>query len=180
MAYGKAVPLTASTTPARYRKRTDGARATGGRLSGSLLPNQFIRLCLALLASVTLVLAQAQGSSTQEPSSAPETVDESLLTRGFEVYKGSYCGICHTLPAAQTAGVFGPPHAGIGVIATARIQDANYTGSATTAEAYLRESISDPEAYTVPGYAGSVHRMPAYTTLSDEDLTALVYMLLQQ
>lgn len=180
MVYRKVVPLTTRTTPARHLKCPNDPRASARWLStSSRLKKRFLRLIL-LLGSVTLIWAQAQDTPTQDSNPKSQYVEESLLAHGFEVYKSSYCGICHTLPAAQTAGIFGPPHAGMGVIAAARVQDPNYTGSATTAEAYLRESILDPEAYAVPGYAASIHPMPAYTTLSDEDLTALVYMLLRQ
>lgn len=103
-----------------------------------------------------------------------------LIEAGYAIYLKQYCGICHRLDAAATAGTFGPPHNGVGRIAAERIQDAAYTGQATTAAEYLLESILQPEAYTVPDYTLTAHRMPAYTHLSAAELNALVAMLLAQ
>lgn len=66
------------------------------------------------------------------------------------------------------------------VVALQRLQDPNYTGTANTASEYVRESLVDPEIYVVEDYLLSPHRMPAYTYLSEEDIAALVEMLLQQ
>ena len=106
--------------------------------------------------------------------------EAAVIARGLDVYHAQYCGICHSLTAAGTTGTFGPPHDAVGVIAQARIQDLHYHGKATTAAAYIRESILNPQAYLVPGYALTYHHMPAYTSLSENDLDALVTMLLGQ
>lgn len=103
-----------------------------------------------------------------------------MVARGIEVYGAQYCSACHQLSVADAHGIFGPPQDAMGVIAGARIQDPGYRGSATTAEAYIRESIVAPEAYRVPGYEVTHHRMPAYTSLSEEDLDALVQLLLSR
>ena len=107
-------------------------------------------------------------------------VDEVLLARGIEVYRAQYCGSCHALDAANTRGIFGPPHNAVALDAEERINAENYVGDAQTAEAYLRESILEPKAYFTPGYAASNHQMPAYGHLPEEDIDAMVYMLLQQ
>lgn len=111
---------------------------------------------------------------------AAETVTAEVVARGLEVYASQYCGVCHSLRAAGAKGAFGPPHDAMGVIAGARFQDPNYRGEATSAEVYLRESIVSPKAYLVPGYGLTHHHMPAYTSLSEADLDALVKMLLAQ
>jgi mono/diheme cytochrome c family protein len=98
----------------------------------------------------------------------------------MDVYKEQYCGICHQLSSAGTGGLFGPTHDGMGLIAEQRVHDATYSGSATTAEEYIRESIVSPQVYVVPGYEGTSHRMPAYRYLSDREIMAMVQMLLQQ
>jgi hypothetical protein len=84
------------------------------------------------------------------------------------------------LDAAGAGGIFAPPHNGMGSLAEQRIRDAGYTGTATTAEAYIRESILDPTIYLVPGYEHTRYHMPAYTTLPQADLDALVQMLLHE
>ncbi|GAB4409278.1 MAG: hypothetical protein Fur0044_02830 [Anaerolineae bacterium] len=98
----------------------------------------------------------------------------------MEVYKQQYCGLCHQLDAAATAGQFGPSHNGLGLTAEQRIHDAHYTGTATTAAEYIHESIITPKAYLAPGYEHTAHHMPAYGHLSESDVDALVQLLLQQ
>jgi hypothetical protein len=68
----------------------------------------------------------------------------------------------------------------MGSTAVQRIQHPDYDGGATSAEDYLRESILQPKAFVVPGYENSNHSMPAYTALSEEQVMALVQMLLEE
>jgi nitric oxide reductase subunit C len=122
-------------------------------------------------------LAPAVGSGA-DPSTA--VVPPEQLALGIEVYLQSYCGACHALAAAGTAGAFGPSHDDARASAEERLRDPNYRGAATTPEAYIRESIVDPGAYIVPGYAATPHRMPAYGNLDDEALDALVALLMHR
>jgi hypothetical protein len=112
--------------------------------------------------------------------SAASANNEEQVKRGLEVYKQLYCGLCHKLDVAGTAGTFGPPHNGMGTIAAQRIQDPQYIGQATTAADYLLESIVDPKVFVVPGYEQTQHHMPVYNYLTEADVAALVQMLLQQ
>jgi mono/diheme cytochrome c family protein len=113
-------------------------------------------------------------------SPGTEGVSPALIERGLQVYQQSYCGLCHQLDAAHTAGKFGPTHNHMGATAASRIQDASYTGAARTAAEYIRESIVSPQVYIVAGYENSQYHMPAFANLSEADLNALVQMLLQQ
>lgn len=120
---------------------------------------------------------------TPQPSPTPEpmsTVDAELSAAGKAIYLANYCGVCHTLPAAQTSGMFGPDHDHIGLTAAQRVADPSYKGAATTAAEYLHESIVNPSAYFAPGAANGRHPMPPYAHLPESDLKALVYFLLQQ
>lgn len=98
---------------------------------------------------------------------------------GRALYLDYHCGSCHALRAAGSAGFFGPGQDALGIVAQARIADPGYTGSATTAAEYIRESIVDPGAYIVPGYAFTRHHMPTYD-MSAEELDALVFFLVEQ
>jgi cytochrome c551/c552 len=117
----------------------------------------------------------ASGEGTTTQVSAPVDIEP-----GIAIYRKSYCGHCHSLAVAGTRGIFAPNHDQMGTIAEERIAAANYRGSATTAAAYIRESIVEPRAYIVDGYQATPHHMPAYTNLSDDELDAMVNMLLQQ
>jgi mono/diheme cytochrome c family protein len=127
-----------------------------------------------------------EATTAAVPTSPPPTTPEDsvgqaeLVGRGLEVYKEQYCGICHQFSVADTGGLFGPTHDGIGTIADQRVQAPDYTGSATTGAEYIRESLLDPKAYLVPGFETTSHHMPAYTHLDESDINALVQMLLQQ
>jgi len=106
--------------------------------------------------------------------------DAALVAAGLTVYREQYCGYCHVLDTARSAGTFGPTHNGMCTIAAQRIRDASFSGSASTAEDYILESIVDPLAYVVPGYERTRYRMPAYTNISEEELNALVMLLMQE
>jgi nitric oxide reductase subunit C len=89
------------------------------------------------------------------------------------------CNACHSLqPGVQLAG---PSMAGMASRAAQTIQDPGYTGSATDAEGYIRESIVNPSAHVVPGAmfsAGGVSFMPDYAgILSEEQVEDLVAYL---
>ncbi len=147
----------------------------------------FLYTLLALLVTACGTVAeplyrQAQTAVAEAEQAPAQQVafDEELYQRGIAVYLEAYCGSCHALTAAETWGNFGPAHDGVATIAEERLADPNYDGSATTPEEYLRESILQPQQYFVPTYASSPHRMPAYTHLPEEEIEAMVYMLLQQ
>lgn len=118
--------------------------------------------------------------STARPAAEIIADSVALVEQGIKVYQEQYCGICHQLDAAGTAGMFGPTHNGFAQTAEQRLRDPLYAGTARTAREYVRESILNPESYLVGGYELSSHHMPAYVNLSDTDLEALVQLLLQQ
>jgi nitric oxide reductase subunit C len=126
---------------------------------------------------LTLATLTAFGGC-QEAGADADTL--ALVTRGQEVYRAQFCGTCHALASVGTGGRFGPTHDGVGAAAEERIQDPAYGGSAQTAEQYLLESILDPGAYRVPGFGGTRFVMPSYGHLPEEDIEALVQMLLRE
>jgi nitric oxide reductase subunit C len=122
----------------------------------------------------------APTAAPEPPTPDPALAERAVVERGLKLYRELYCGTCHQLGAAGTAGLFGPSHDGLGATAAQRIGDPGYTGAATSAAGYIRESILNPAAYLVPDYASSNHPMPAFSSLSDADLDALVQMLVRQ
>lgn len=112
--------------------------------------------------------------STAEATPIPEDAD--LTAIGLELYAAQGCAGCHALDAAGAAGAVGPTHNGMGATAAERVEDPSYTGEATDAAGYIRESLLNPGAHVVEGYSNI---MPAYP-LPDDQINALVQMLLQQ
>lgn len=143
-----------------------------------------LRPALLLILGIAAGCAHTGGSSgwtaTEEERLEEATTADAnkLVMRGLEVYRQQYCGTCHRFDRAETSGIFGPPHDNFAVIAEQRIREDVYTGNATTAAEYVRESIADPDVYIVPGYAAGWHRMPPDIDLAPEDLEALVQLLL--
>ena len=120
-------------------------------------------------------------TATAEPASPTDNaISEEVTAYGLQIYQQNYCGLCHQLDAAGTAGAFGPTHNHMAATAEQRIHETGYTGAAKTAAEYIRESILQPEVYLAKGYESSPYHMPALTNLTEADLNALVSLLLQQ
>ena len=62
--------------------------------------------------------------------------------------------------------------------AAARIAAQDYTGAATTAEQYLRESIVRPDDYVVDGYPPSTMVMTYGDQLTSQDVADLIAYLM--
>lgn len=128
---------------------------------------------LVWFAAWVLLLAGSLGTAQDTAAT------EELVERGRALYVEHRCGACHALQATGSQGFFAPAHDAMAIIAGARIADPNYSGEADTAAEYVRESIVDPRAYVVPGFAFTRHPMPAYD-LPEEDLDELVAFLMDQ
>lgn len=125
-------------------------------------------------------------------SQALETV-RPTQTALAELYSGSgprppaipaICTSCHTIAGKGTQVC--PSLNEIGRMAAQRIADPAYTGSATTAADYIRESILEPGKYCVPNDPGKVYCnngvsvMPAGLAAQVTDMDALVAWLATQ
>jgi len=115
-------------------------------------------LCLCSLLVVVVSLA-----------CAPEPVATDPIARGRQVYRASGCASCHEASLFNLFRPVGPPLNEIGLVGRKRI-------AGMSAEDYIRQSITDPGAYVVPGYPDSMPRGLA-RDLSAEDLAALVAYL---
>lgn len=124
----------------------------------------------------------ADETATDQPAAdAAEnrSVDTALLELGKDVYRRQSCGVCHRLAAVESLGTFGPPHDNLAEIAGERIHEDRYKGPASTPQEYIRESIVDPLAFLVSGYQITRFPMPIFTNLSEQEVDALVYLLMQ-
>lgn len=102
--------------------------------------------------------------------------------RGFEIFQSTAaCASCHSLEAGVV--LVGPSLARIGELAGERVRDPGYTGKASDAAGYLRESIIEPDAFIVSGGNFTLEEgrslMPAIVgrQLTDAQLEDLVTFL---
>lgn len=115
------------------------------------------RLLGSIAATATLVAACSGGTGGDGPDLDP------LAAKGRDIVNRSGCTGCH---GAAGQGGLGPAWVGL-YGSTVRLDD----GSTVTADdAYLHESILNPSAKTVDGYAAA---MPT-PSLTDDEVDAIV------
>ncbi len=83
------------------------------------------------------------------------------------------CYGCHTLADAQASGSVGPVLDGIGQTAATRVEGLQ-------AQEYLRQSILEPGAFVVPGYADGLMPSNLGERMTPEEIDTLVAYLLSQ
>jgi len=96
------------------------------------------------------------------------TTSPNAAVSGAAVFKNQPCGSCHTLAAAGATGKVGPDLDKLPQWATQAHQPL---------EQFIRTSITDPNAYTQPGFPKNV--MPPFASLPKAQLDALVQYLIQ-
>ena len=116
----------------------------------------------ALLLLLALLAACNSNSSPPKPTLSP------LENRGRSVFD-SYCSRCHA--ASGDAVVVGPSLAGIATRGGKRIEGMN-------AQAYIRDSILNPNAYMVEGFPEGLMPLNLKDEMSPEELDAVVAYLL--
>src|SRR5690606_30310736 len=119
--------------------------------------------------------AEAQDVRPVAADNDPRALGEHLFRTAVPV-----CTACHSLQPGVT--LAGPSMAGMATRAEQTLASADYTGSATDIEGYIRESIVEPSAHLVPGAMFSAEGtsfMPdTYgEALSDEQVEQLVAFL---
>lgn len=91
------------------------------------------------------------------------------------------CTSCHMI--GGSGGQVAPDLSTIGTVAAERIADPSYTGSATTPEEYIVESVQSPSVFLVPNAPGKVYStagtsvMPVGLEAQVDDLEALAAYL---
>jgi len=98
--------------------------------------------------------------------SEPRATDP--IARGTQVYREKNCAACHRI--GSDGGTSGPPLTHIATVAETRTPG-------LAAEDYIRESITDPGAYVVPGYPDTMPR-GLDRSMSRDDFDDLVLFLL--
>jgi nitric oxide reductase subunit C len=143
-------------------------------VSGSAIPG-------ANLATATPV-SPASGTAPAVAAGKPDAASDDPVARGQALFNAptAGCFACHSLAAGVN--LAGPTLAHLGSRAEATIKEPAYKGAAKDAQGYIRESITNPHAYLVPGptySAGGRSFMPDNfdKTLKPEQIDALVAYL---
>lgn len=122
------------------------------------------RLWLAAAATVVFSVGTGVVYATG-PSEVPAPVAGANLD-GKTVFLARGCIACHQGPGVN-GGAVGPDLAAVSDVAEDRVPGLD-------ADAYIRQSIRDPQAYLVPGFTST---MPTLG-LNDEEIDAVVAFLL--
>jgi nitric oxide reductase subunit C len=143
-------------------------------VSGSAIPG-------ANLATATPV-APASGTTPAVAADKPAAASDDPVARGQALFNApsAGCFACHSVAAGVN--LAGPTLAHLGSRAEVTIKEPSYKGAAKDARGYIRESITNPHAYLVPGptySAGGRSFMPDNfeKTLKAEQIDALVAYL---
>jgi mono/diheme cytochrome c family protein len=99
-------------------------------------------------------------------------------TRGEALAASLGCTACHIAAPVGPAWMASGSEPGIGTRAGTRFTASGYSGKATSAEQYLFESIVQPGAYVVSGFADGVMPATYGNTLTDQQLADLIAYLL--
>jgi cytochrome c2 len=107
------------------------------------------------------------------PAAAPDKGD---AANGEKLFASSGCLACHSLKEGEK--IVGPSQYHVGRAAASIIKDSSYTGKAKTAGDYVRESIVDPNAYVVPGFAPGIMPQDFGKKLSAQGIDDLIAFLM--
>ena len=142
-----------------------------------------VGISVALLLVGLLAACGSNGDDGDTTTPAPTTTTDSsggtdLVAQGKAIYTGKgLCTTCHAnenIPGAVLE--LGPDHTHIATEAEGR-------EAGLSVEQYLRRSITEPSAFTSPGWEESAELMEstlAAVELSSSDIDALVAFLLTQ
>lgn len=138
--------------------------------TAGVFPIRCAELCGAghsrMIGSVTIhELADFQAWATEQQAKPAADAPTIITQYG--------CPACHTLTAVGAAGLVGPNLDGIGARAGEAV-------AGLSAEDYLRQSITDPNAHVVEGFQPGVMPQDFGQRMTPEELTTLVNFLLEQ
>jgi cytochrome c oxidase subunit 2 len=121
----------------------------------------------ATMRTTAIVMSQAAFDKWLKGQTKATTSPNAAVS-GAAVFKNNPCGSCHTLSAAGATAKVGPDLDKLPQWAAQAKQPL---------EQFIKTSITDPNAYTQPGFPKNV--MPAFASLPKAQLDALVQYLIQ-
>jgi len=128
-----------------------------------------------------ILVTAASSQGIMLGTTAPEAASADPVALGEAVFKRTPpgCYTCHSLQ--QGLVLVGPSLAGLATRTPALLSNPAYHGTAKTIQEYIRESITNPNAYIVPGptFSADGHSiMPAFDSiLKPEEIDQLVAFL---
>jgi len=119
---------------------------------------------------------EADSSESQTSADEPGLYKTELTALAF---KNGGCGGCHIIPGVISSdNTIGPDLSEIGRLAESRIQSGEYSGNAKTADEYMNESLTDPNAFISPDCPTGPcpnNLMPSFTEiLNDQETQAVI------
>ena len=123
----------------------------------------------AAVICLTIILAAGCGGSGGDEEPAGSVQAGEKLFKQATIGNQAGCGTCHSLEAGVI--LVGPSLADIGSQADKRV-------SGLSAQEYLRQSILDPNAYTLDGFAANVMPMVWSDELTKEQVDDLIAFLM--
>jgi mono/diheme cytochrome c family protein len=118
---------------------------------------------------LTLVMLMGLAACGGDDGATPAGGDPQVGQQVFAEVAAPACSSCHSLQAGEI--VVGPSLAGIANVAGQMV-------SGQSAEAYLHESIVDPDAYVVEGFQAGIMPSSYGTQLSEQQINDLVAYLM--
>jgi mono/diheme cytochrome c family protein len=110
----------------------------------------------------------ATETTTSQPAAPPPPAAAGNAAAGKTLFASNGCASCHTFRPAGATGKVGPDLDNVAA-------DAKKAGQPL--DAYVHESIVDPNAYVVPGFPKGV--MPSFSSLSPQQVDDLVAFVTQ-
>jgi cytochrome c oxidase subunit II len=143
-----------------------------------LICNELCGLGHALMRTEAIVMKPSafdawlkhQGKSAAQAPSSSSSSSSGSSASGQSVFAGNNCASCHTLTAAKATGKIGPD---LDKLATYAQQ------AHKPLDAFVRESIVNPNAYVQSGYPSGVMPQNFGQTIKKPQLDALVAFLVQ-
>jgi mono/diheme cytochrome c family protein len=174
---GRPVPSAGTNYPQRMP-------TWSARFGGPLRDDQVDALVAFIMNWQDRALAEATAAPELPAGAAVGTNLAQVLpagdaARGKTLVEGPLgCSACHILSSVGPAWAGDGTTPGVGTRAAARLNEAGYTGAATTAQQYLLESIVDPNAYLVSGFAANLMPGNLSGRLTPQDAADVIaYML---
>ncbi len=129
-------------------------------------------LLIVLLLAALVMAACGGGQPAATGGGNVESGKALYVKSGVGPSKLASCTSCHSVEKGRT--LVGPSMFGAAASAAARIKEADYKGSAKTAEEYLKESIVSPDAYVAKGFNKGIMPTGYAEAFSQQELGDLI------